>query len=389
MPSGQATSQRQFVQPGLGTTTTVAGGELRSMWIEVPAWCDLYCEYCFAGTQKIDRNGGNLTVDDYRRLIRDFAKLGGRDIGIPGCGEPFHKDDQIGVSNRQLTLDILDCCKHSGLGVTVFTTGHWIDSDLAKHLKNYDIVLLIKCNSLEVDTQNILVGSPTHLNYAKERDHVLTQLMRLGFNEPTLEKKSRLGIVTSVMNANKAELPSLLRFARRHNLIFDCDTILERGRGKSFDEKGGSPPDAEMREIFRQLQQIDAEEFGNQWNVSRSYIGTCCDRFRHHLYVTKKGDVCPCVGAPDVHLGNIRTSALSECWDSPAMKVIRNRQYSGKCTECLNFLEEKCYSCLGRCTTNLSTVQLERDGSVRTVGCWNHRSRNGVSMLGSRGTSDE
>jgi MoaA/NifB/PqqE/SkfB family radical SAM enzyme len=376
MRTNGLTSQQQFVQPGLGTTRTKFGGELRSMWVEIPGWCDLYCQYCFASTRKIDRDANNLRLEEYRQLIKEFAGLGGRDIGIPGSGEPFHRDEQMGVSNCQLTLDLLECCREAGLSLTIFTAGHWIDAALGERLLDYDVVLLIKYNSMDEKTQNALVGlqgESALFNYAQQRDHALLQLMAMGFNEPAFEKQSRLGIVTSVMNANKRELPLLLRFARRHNLIFDCDTILERGRGKQFDEAGGSPPEAEMKDIFSNLQRIDAEEFGNIWHVSRSYVGTRCDRFRHHLYVSKIGDVHPCVGASTVRLGNIRTASLQECWDAPAMKIIRNHTYTGKCAQCDNFKEEMCYSCLGRCTEGLTDSQVERDGCVRTVGCWNRR----------------
>lgn len=380
MTQNTSIQQRQFVQPGLGTTKTKQGGELRSMWVELPGWCDLYCQYCFAATRKIDKAPNNLTLDEYRSLIKDFADMGGRDIGIPGSGEPFHRDDQMGVSNCQLTLDILESCKEAGLCLTIFTTAHWIDATLAERLLKYDVVLLVKYNSMDEKIQNALVGlneKNPPFNYAQKRDHALLMLMAMGFNEPAFGKKSRLGIVTSAMNANKHELPMLLRFARRHNIIFDCDTILERGRGKLFNEAAGSPPDSEMQDIFRRLQSIDANEFGNKWDISRSYIGTCCDRFRHHLYISKTGDAHPCVGSTTVHLGNIRTATLQECWDSPAMRVIRNHKYAGKCTECLNFKEEKCYSCLGRCTADLSHTQIEEDGYVKTIGCWNHRPSKG------------
>jgi len=367
--------QRQYVQPGLGTTNTRSGGELRSMWIEIPACCDLYCSYCFEDTKKYDRDPNNLSIDEYRKLIGEFSYMGGKDIGIPGAGEPFWEDKHVGLSNRELTLSILESCKKHGICLTIFTTGHLINDELAEYLVKYDVVLLIKYNSTIESVQNALVGNVTHVNYTKERDNALFKLIRLGFNKPSFGKSSRLGIVTSVMDANKNELPDMLRFARNQNLIFDCDTILERGRGKTFDDKGGSPDNDEMRQIFRLLQRIDAKEYGNHWDISRSYIGTCCDRFRHHIYVSKIGDVHPCVGATKVYLGNIKETALQECWNTPAMKVIRNHHYAGKCVECLNFIEEKCYSCLGRCTKNLTDVQIVKDGVVQTIGCWNHRPR--------------
>jgi len=369
-----ANQSRQFVQPGLGTTITKEGGELKSLWIELPAWCDLFCPYCFASARRVDYDKNNLLPAEYYSILKNFAEMGGKDVGIPGSGEPFHSDSQIGGNNKALTLEILKFCKELDLSLTIFTTGHFIDIELAQKLLEYNVILLVKYNSMIPEIQNELVGSPKHLNYALERDHALLTLMSLGFNKPAFGKNSRLGIVTSVMNANKDELPSLMRFARRHNLIFDCDTILERGRGKSFDERGGSPPDEEMQSIFRNLQKIDAEEFDNHWDISRSYIGTSCDRFRHHLYVSKSGQVHPCVGAVTVDLGNIRDKSLSDCWNSPAMKVIRNHQYSGKCTECANFQEQKCYSCLGRCTECLNNDYIERNSHVLTTGCWNYRS---------------
>lgn len=365
--------KQQFVQPGLGTTQTKTGGELKSLWIEIPAWCDLYCPYCFASTNHSDYDSKNLRPEEYESIIADFANLGGKDIGIPGSGEPFHRRPNGLSGNRELMLKILDMCKEYSICLTIFTTAHHIDSGLAKILYDNDVVLLVKCNSLNIENQNWFVGNPKHINYAKERNNVLLNLMHMGFNEPAFGKKSRLGIVTSVMNRNKNELPSLLRFARRHNIIFDCDTVLEVGRGKSFDDDGGSPPDDEMKLIFTELQAIDAIEFGNYWHISRSYVGTCCDRFRHHLYMTKNGNVYPCIGARKVLLGNVRKNNIRECWDNELMQIIRNHEYNGKCSTCLNYLEGKCYSCLGRCTVNLSSDQLKQDGHVKTIGCWNNR----------------
>jgi MoaA/NifB/PqqE/SkfB family radical SAM enzyme len=364
---------RQFVQPGLGTTVTAPGGELRSLWIELPAWCDLLCPYCFAGTRRRDPHTNNLSFQEYEGVIREFAQLGGKDIGIPGAGEPFHARSGGRESNRALTLKILELCRPLGISVTVFTTGHWIDTALARDLFDYDVVLLVKFNSIRMDVQNALVGGSRRLNYAAERNEALFRLIYRGFNKPAFGKNSRLGVVTSVLNANKTELPWMLRFARNNNLIFDCDTILRRGRGAAFDDAGGTPRDDEMKQIFETLQKIDAEEFGNYWDISRSYVGTCCDRFRHHVYVTRVGDVHPCVGATAVELGNIRRNSLAECWDNSLMRLIRNQSATGKCTTCANFIEQKCYSCLGRCTDELSTKQLQRDGHVCTTGCWNYR----------------
>ena len=68
---------RQFVQPGLGTTETKEGGELKSLWIKLPAWCDLFCPYCFASARRVDYDKDNLLSDEYFSILKSFADMKG------------------------------------------------------------------------------------------------------------------------------------------------------------------------------------------------------------------------------------------------------------------------------------------------------------------------
>jgi len=411
---------RQIVQAGLGTTPD--RGIIQSLWIEEPANCDLRCGYCFCATRPgvRDEDPENLAWDTERpnsypvdlyvtNILEPFAEriaawnkatpeervaifdcppenanepdIRGK-VAIPGAGEPFHPH------NLGLTRDLLRHAARLDLHMTIFTSGHLIDDELAAELAPQDILLLVKCNSRVGHVQNAFVGNPDHLDYARERDGALEKLMRFGFNTPVGEprtdryQETRLGIVTSVMRDNLGELPDLLRLARRNNVIFDCDTILERGRGTDCPE---IPSDEDTRAAFHELQMIDREEFGKYWDISRSYIGTTCDRFRHHLYVDKRGFIYPCVGClgdersgvPPVILGNVKDgpAALYGAWNKPLMKkILRQHVYAGPCATCLNAAEEKCYSCLGRCR-NLEVRLDPEDGEtpVSMKGCWNNR----------------
>jgi radical SAM protein with 4Fe4S-binding SPASM domain len=186
-----------------------------------------------------------------------------------------------------------------------------------------------------------------------------------------------MALVTSIM-ANKSsevsnlgEMADILRFCRRHNIIFDCDTVLKRGRGATCTL---CAEDKQIKNKLLELQQVDREEFGNIWEISQSYVGTTCDRYFHHLYINQHGDIGPCIGAMDVSLGNIRDTSLQQAWDSQEMRIIRSKNYRGKCAdECANFAEGKCNSCLGRRTTNLTNEFLLANGYVKTIGCWNFR----------------
>jgi len=401
---------RQTVQAGLGTTPD--RGIVQSLWMELPANCDLRCPYCFCATPRDHRDDRRHNIawtrdaDEYRadlyveNILKPFAiridewnaatlaqRVSGFGcppenadghidgaVAIPGAGEPFHP------FNLQLVLALIDAVSRLKLHLTVFTTAHFIDDDLAAHLADKDVVLLVKYNSAMRGVQNRLVGQAKDGTFFHRRAKAMDRLMRSGFNKPygtpgaVGYRPTRLGLVTSVMRENIRELPDLLRFARTNNLIFDCDTILERGRGFHCRQ---IPPDGQTREAFYELQRIDRDEFGNHWDVSRSYVGTVCDRFRHHLYVDRIGNISPCVGSVDIDLGNIRSGpeSLYSAWNSPIMSgVIRKRKYEGPCLSCKDWLEEKCYGCLGRCRDmDVHLRRLNGDRPVPTIPCWNNR----------------
>ena len=123
--------------------------------------------------------------------------------------------------------------------------------------------------------------------------------------------------------------------------------------------------------MYKTLSKLDLEEFGKKWEPTGAYIGeNSCNRYCHHLFITKTGEVHPCIGSKEVNLGNIKNKRLEEMWNSPEMKIIRERKYEGKCIKCRLFIENKCNSCLGRYTKNLNNNYLNKTGKVYTTGCF-------------------
>jgi MoaA/NifB/PqqE/SkfB family radical SAM enzyme len=222
------------------------------------------------------------------------------------------------------------------------------------------------------------------VGYGNARNRAIEILRAKGFNdrEKSLAKygrKSRMALVTSIMTtedgglSNIDEIEEIHRFCRENNIIFDCDSVLKRGRGSACELCSS---DEQIKKVQLQLQRIDREKYDEVWEISQSYIGTICDRYMHHLYVNQYGDVRPCIGAMDVVLGNIHVDTLETAWNSREMRIIRERKYSGKCgDECANFAEGKCNSCLGRRTKELTNESLIKQGSVETIGCWNFKQK--------------
>lgn len=367
------------VQHGLERRNT---GKLQTLWMEIPGICNLACSYCYAcGGEKLEVEK-LLSWEEYERILNQAKALGVDSIGIPGAGEPL-----LG-SNREITMQIIRKCAELNIFVTLFTTGEFIDEKLAEELYELPVEIMLKGNTLDAEKQDKFVsdlsrGREIH-GYGEKRDAAIELLKSKGFANKTdcmkkFGRKSRMALVTSIMTSENGELSnldemvSILRKCRKENIIFDCDSVLKRGRGASCEL---CTSEQELLNKLRELQKIDRKEFKNVWEVSQSYVGTVCDRYMNHLYINQYGDVRPCIGAMDLVLGNMHEMKLSDAWNSAEMQIIRARKFSGKCGEqCANFAEGKCNSCLGRRAHNLTNENLLAKGSVDTIGCWNFREK--------------
>jgi radical SAM protein with 4Fe4S-binding SPASM domain len=357
-----------------------AAKELRSLWIEIPDYCHLLCDYCFASTKRGHPHHctRGLGDEEYLRLLDDFRAAGGRYLGIPGNGEPFHP------RNRELVLRLLRHASDLNISTTVFTTGDAIfyaidngdygaavsrdpDFSLAQQLLDLGVILLVKFNSTRPEVQDSLVKQP---GYTAARARAMKWLVEMGFTA-----KRRLGIVTSILPENKDEIVTLYEYAKKNDLIFDCDTILPRGRGRHWKQHHDTISQEEYHAIYQRLNRAS----GGHFAPGGSYIGLACDRVKHHLYVDIKGDVYPCIGCVGqdrtLRLGNVRHSSLASLWNHRFRVQLRDRlaeTVSGPCAWCENF-EKTCWSCLGRLLEHCEIA--DEEATLMTRGCFNHRPR--------------
>ena len=296
--------------------------------------------------------------EDFPLTEQEKAERVNKRLAIPAAGEPF-----VNGRMRQYAYGILDECKKRGIIPTVFTTGDKITEEDIYRLGCYEdnLRLFVKFNSAKPEIQDKLVGRK---GYTQARNKILRRLISAGFND------GRLGIVTSVMEANADELPSMLIFARQNNLLFDADTILERGRGVNCRRKYNDGENRRIFEALEKLRKLDAERYGNHWKAIPTYVGSDpCTRFEHHVYIKGDGEVSPCVGTPQIVYGNTRLATLKEIWNSSLARIIRNHQIMGECAGCENYRDGSCYSCLSRSTEGLNQEDILRTGKILTIGC--------------------
>ena len=351
---------------------------LKSIWIEIPDYCHLHCDYCYASTdnepKKVDQY---MSYSDYEKILKELSALGGKFVGIPGKGEPFHS------KNWELTKSIIGLCHQLNLDLAIFTTGDAIffnardtidadpTMDKMEYMKDKNLTLLIKCNSLKPEIQNKLVNDK-HNKYTQLRDRAIDILI----NKYHLNESHRLGIVTSVLKDNENEIVDLYKWAKERNIIFDCDTILERGRGREFTSSGQVPQKIDLEAVFKKLKEVGAITSCQ----GGTYVGSTCDRVLHHLYISVEGEAFSCIGClrEDIKdkfiLGNIKNQTLESLWKNEfKQKLATNHKQviTGTCWLCQNFQDEKCYSCLGRCITENGVKKNEM--LIETQGCIHHK----------------
>lgn len=360
---------------------------LQTIWLEEPPFCNLACRYCYANGWEMNEIEKSLNLQNYKSILEQFKKLWWDSLGIPGAWEPFIP------KNLPLTLILLEECQKLWIFVTIFTTTEFVTEELACKLLNLPCEIMIKCNSLDPDVQDAFVSDEEKGRkiggYWKIRNEKIQLLMKLWFNNEkiimdTYWRKSRMALVTSIMTeesgnlSNVKDIEEIFRFCRDNNIIFDCDSVLERWRWANC---WLSIWDNQRIELWKKMQKIDREEYWFDREIAQWYVWwTICDRYMHHLYVDWKWNCRPCIWATGVRLWNIKENTLEEMRNSKAIHVIRNRKYGWVCGEkCANFAEKLCNSCLWRCCdpTKLTKEFLEKKWFVPTIWCSrNHRPKN-------------
>jgi len=168
------------IQKDVGTKTS-DGTTLKNIWLELPGYCNLACSYCYAKGGKPEFPEKLLRWSDYVSLLEQAQDMGVEDIGIPGAGEPLL------CINRDLTFRVLEKCRDLGFYVTLFTTGEFIDEEIADRLYDLPVEVMVKGNSLLPKVQDAFVSDPERgelrKGYGQRRNMALKLLMSKGFND--------------------------------------------------------------------------------------------------------------------------------------------------------------------------------------------------------------
>jgi len=333
----------------------VNNNRLLSIEIELTLQCNFRCPYCYVPDSTILPN--ELTYEEICSVIGQAKKLGAKKIVLLG-GEPML---------YPYLFEIIELIRSLEMDVEMFTNGFGITEGIAEKLFNYCVNVVLKMNSFKEGIQDELCGHKGAFTIIHD---AFKNLRSAGYPS----QKPFMAISSIICKQNIDEIRGFWRWIRNQKMEPYFEIITPQG--KANENIWLEPDNEDLQLLFNDIQKIDSEEYGYQWNAQPPLIGKKCLRHLFSCLITSQGNVFPCVGIP-ISVGNIRQQKLSEIIDeSEVIQNLRNYKYTikGPCKNCEK--ADYCYGCRGA-AYNLTGDYLGSDPT-----CWkNFDKQNQIEVM--------
>ena len=330
-------------------------GRLLSMEIEFSTKCDFQCPYCYAKDNSFWHK--ELELKQIESVIVQAKDLGARKIIVLG-GEPLVYPH---------ILEVLSFIRDHGMEIEMFTNGSQINEVVANTLFDLGVNVVLKMNSFNKETQDMLTGVQGSHILIKE---AIENIQKAGY--PAKDKY--MAVSTIICQQNIDELIDMWVWLRDRNIIPYFEMITPQGEFNNH--KWLEVDSLELEKLFKEIAKIDKEKYGNIWNVQPPLVGNKCFRHHYSCFVNVSGDVMPCVGVT-IPMGNIKNSRLKEILEtSEVIEDLKNYKnfIKGPCRKCDEL--DNCYGCRG------SAYQLTGDYLASDPLCWkNYNKQSEITKL--------
>jgi radical SAM protein with 4Fe4S-binding SPASM domain len=324
------------------------GGKLLTMRLETSRACDLQCIYC--NTAAGVGAPHEIALPTMQMAIHQARDLGAESVVIIGGGEPL-----LYRHIRQLIAYVSDL----GLIPVIITNGSQLTDDLCAFLCDNNASILLKCDSLDRDTQDLLAGrAGAHATILRALD----RLMRAGFATSS-RRTLRIGLSFVVTKINYEHILPIWKLCRDNALFPNFEEFIPRGRGFTnydtlFLDNG------RVFALKQRLLELDRTSYGYDWLIHTPLPGHGCLQTMCSVYVTSSGRVQPCPDI-DVSFSNVHDASIEEIIKTPFFRLARNleKHLQGKCGSC-----EHGNICIG-CRGNAFSVGIAQGMSPEDALC--------------------
>src|SRR6266550_2222741 len=306
--------------------------------------CPLHCPYCsnptalgpavlsgeHSGADALGRahaiaRNGELTTDEWKRVIRESAELGVLQIGFSG-GEPLARSD---------LADLVRAAREANLYTNLITSGIGLDDDRVSVLRDAGLdSVQLSFQSDEADLANEIAGAHAHQRKldvaAKIRAAGIQLSLNFVIHRRNIDRLPQMIELAETLAAERVELANVQfygwAFLNRAALLPTPEQVL-RAREVAAEAKARLAGRIDIFYVLPDYYETRPKPCLNGWG-------------QRYLTVNPIGDVLPCPTAssaiPELRFENVRGRALDWIWrESESFNRFRGTEW----------MPEPCRSC--------------------------------------------
>src|SRR5947207_2948157 len=311
---------------------------------EITYRCPLHCPYCSnpvtvdsavpsgeqaepiaLGTAHTTTNNGELTTDEWKRVIREAAALGVLQIGFSG-GEPLARRD---------LAELVRAAREANLYTNLITSGIGLGDDRVRDLRDAGLdSVQLSFQSDQPDLSDEIAGALAHQRKldvaAKIRAAEIPLSLNFVIHRRNIDRLSQMIELAESLEAERVELANVQfygwAFLNRAALLPTYDQVA-RAREVAIAAKARLAGTMEIFYVLPDYYESRPKPCLNGWG-------------QRYLTVNPIGDVLPCPTAssaiPDLRFENVRARGLDWIWrESESFTRFRGTEW----------MPEPCRSC--------------------------------------------
>lgn len=273
---------------------------LRGCEFDITFKCNFNCMHCTVARLSDDMHGQELSVDEYRKLVKEAMKLGAVSFGLEG-GEPFMRKDWD---------KIIEACLPRLNHIIITTNGYLFDEKTAR-----------RCSDLGVDTINISIDSgipELHDLFRRKKGS-----FEYAMNTIRLCRKHGLKVIINTVvhkqNLYTEGFRKILELGEREKILVHL--LFAKGSG-NFKDSEFLLDEADIETIDEIIKVHYPHAFiHHDTNLNCTRSG--CNGTKEMLQFTPYGDAMHCAHM-HVLLGNIRNQSLRDIRE----RALRNTPFN-------------------------------------------------------------
>src|SRR5437868_14039902 len=268
---------------------------------EITYRCPLHCPYCSNPTQT--RNDGELTTDEWTRVIREASALGVLQIGFSG-GEPL---------GRRYLPDLVRAAREASLYTNLITSGIGLDDDRLYALRDAGLdSVQLSFQSDNTDLADEIAGTRAHQRKldaaAKIRAAGIPLSLNFVIHRRNIDRLAQMIALAEFLQAERVELANVQfygwAFLNRAALLPTREQVV-RAREIATAAKTRLAGKIDIFYVLPDYYETRPKPCLNGWG-------------QRYLTVNPTGDVLPCPTAssaiPDLRFENVRARSLDWIW---------------------------------------------------------------------------